>query len=99
MTNLENNMNLPTYIKEKRAEFDSKFFAETYGDLRTSERDAIPVFLESVLTQLVEKMEEELAGDLEHPEFCRVRGEQYKECAKCYVSRRIQLFKTGEITN
>lgn len=25
--------------------------------------------------------------DFAHPEFCKLRGEQFKECAKCHVDR------------
>lgn len=31
----------------------------------------------------------ELVQDLQHDTYCKVKGEQFKECALCYVERKL----------
>lgn len=105
-------MNLPTYIKEKRAEFDPRCRMMD-GFLYYREEDAI-AFLETCLTQLVEKMEEEspktqitnteeIRAAMEGAVF--LKDEDYETIRQmnlrwneCVAEtrRRFHLFKTGE---
>lgn len=107
-------MNLPQFIQEKREEFDKKFTypkGHTMHEILRSgiRREDIEIFFESCLTQLVEKMEDELKHE-------SLKDECKKDASTCPVHmrevrgahnyglkvgfravlRRIHLFKTGE---
>lgn len=43
-----------------------------------------------------ERLAGELLKDLSHEEFCAEKGEQYRECARCYVERKISLLISQE---
>jgi len=43
------------------------------------------------LSSALEEQKENLLSDLQHDEnhFCKKYGEQFKECARCYVERKL----------
>lgn len=45
--------------------------------------------------ELLKSQKESLLEDLEHEEnhFCKKYGEQFKECAKCYIERKLSFIK------
>ena len=44
---------------------------------------AVP--LKDFLKQKISSVLDEVGNGLAHPELCRKRGKQFKECAKCYL--------------
>lgn len=44
--------------------------------------------------EIINEIESTLLQDLQHHEFCKVKGEQFRECARCYVERKLSNLKS-----
>jgi hypothetical protein len=84
-------------FKERREELKSWLYGTIHKQYDTEEtaeavqEDVDKYFSDEWLSTKLEEAEkvgreqilEEMMGEFEHPEFCRARGEQFKECARC----------------
>lgn len=50
-------------------------------------------FIESLLAEQKKELMESLTNDLQHETYCRVKGELYKECALCYIERKLKHYE------
>lgn len=80
--------------REAREDFAKLAYGRTLNWFESENGKAIVgARLDEYADRLLEEVERVVGSELEHPEFCRVRGEMYKECARCYVERAFAKFK------
>lgn len=53
------------------------------------DREKIKSFLSSAIDQVLEEVGKSLTSELTHDEWCKKKGEQFKECALCYIERKL----------
>lgn len=93
-------------VNDWESEFDKKFVSFGNGGsyeinmLIEHEVDDLKDFIKSLLSStekrvamdIVQEIEKDLSHDENH--FCKKYGEQFKECAKCYIERKLSLIKS-----
>ncbi len=52
-------------------------------------RGCIANLIQPLLAEQKKELMESLTNDLQHKTYCKVKGEQYKECALCYIERKL----------
>lgn len=94
------NMLLPTQNIEDK-EFWRKFDAELANIVFNQDNDNNLVSLIKKQfslhrEQVIEEIREKMTKDLSHPIFCKAKGEQFRECALCYIERLLDNLKNNE---
>ena len=80
-----------SFISKKLKEFDERYpeFNGIGASHPIFQENPNPNHIKQFLTQCLTEFADKIRLEVSHSEFCKKDGKQFKECARCYLDRKI----------
>lgn len=86
------NLIIPRELRNRWERQISSSYSELSEQEKESDRIEVRKYLpliQELETSIRREVYVELVQDLQHDTYCKIKGEQFKECALCYVERKL----------